>query len=70
MASLLLSKELAMSLRALSDLAFAASLLMVRWIMVLIAEARVIHNGEFRKVERARRRVVLSSLTVDAENVR
>ncbi len=49
MTSLFLSKEMAMSLRAISDLVFAASLLTLRWIMVLIANVRLRHNPMLRK---------------------
>ena len=49
MTSLFLSKEMAMSLRAIFDLAFAVSLLTLRWIMVLIANVRVSHNLMLRK---------------------
>ena len=49
MASLFLSKEMAMSLRAIFDLVFATSLLTLRWIMVLITNVRVSRNLMLRK---------------------
>jgi hypothetical protein len=73
MTSLLLSKEMAMSLRAIFDLAFAASLLTLRWIVVLIANARVSHNLVLRKAKCVRpgrygqTRDPLAA--IDAENV-
>jgi hypothetical protein len=73
MTSLFLSKEMAMSLRAIFDLAFAASLLTLRWIVVLIAEARVTRNLMFRKATRVRFRVFCVDdsplAAIDAENV-
>ena len=49
MTSLFLSKEMAMSLRAIFDLAFAVSMLTLRWIMVLIANVPVRRNLMLRK---------------------
>jgi hypothetical protein len=73
MTSLLLSKEMTMSLRAIFDLAFAASLLTLRWIVVLIANARVSRNLMLRKASCERPGwygQTKDSLTaIDAENV-
>ena len=52
MATLLFSKEeLVMSLRALTNLTFAATFLILRWMMALIADGRVAHTFGRRKAD-------------------
>ena len=52
MTSLFLSKEMAMSVRAIFDLAFAVSMLTLRWILVLIANVPLRHSPMLRKANR------------------
>ena len=73
MTSLFLSKEMAMSLRAIFDLAFAVSLLTLRWIMVLIRQRACKPQSHASKRQTAWRWAVWVNAgrlaAIDAENV-
>ena len=72
MTTLLFSKEMAISLRAIFDLAFAVSMLTLRRILVLIANVPLRHSPMLRKANRvAPRRIGKRDLlaAIDAENV-